>query len=359
MSIGLLQFNSGEHVFAGKNLAEAVVTDDDIVFSESYIVTGNELVARVIYATYDLTVLGSVSAKKITTNGDLHVIGNIIADEIICHGNLLCTGEVRAKKLSVDNSTVAESITSDEVQTSGNIFSQLTIDTDSVLETNGLVVAGEGIMGDGSFSAKAAIANEYFEFNGVKNSSVFEISSMEFSQVDQPAAVQPAASPDTYDIADAIDIFTRSLSESLDEWSLEEEERFIEEVKQTTLLIPDLHAVDTIIDKIVALSYEREIDNFRDYLYVLLARETFPEALVKYETIEPVLNDMFHRATPRIGSMRYSAKNIEEFASSLYILHKYADILPIDEKIAADKVFSSVGLRFSTVEHAWRRYNNE
>ena len=36
----LIQYNSGDHVLGNKNVAEAVTTDGDIVFNESYIVVG-------------------------------------------------------------------------------------------------------------------------------------------------------------------------------------------------------------------------------------------------------------------------------------------------------------------------------
>lgn len=43
----LIQFNSGDHVLGNKNVTEAVITDGDIVFNESYVVIGESLEAKI------------------------------------------------------------------------------------------------------------------------------------------------------------------------------------------------------------------------------------------------------------------------------------------------------------------------
>ena len=90
---------------------------------------------------------------------------------------------MRVNKCNLGSYAMVGSVIGKEVYAAGDLFIKTTIDTDSSLEVDGLVVAGEGIMGDGSFMAKAAIANEYFEFSGKNNSKVFEISEMEFTEV--------------------------------------------------------------------------------------------------------------------------------------------------------------------------------
>ena len=42
----LIQFNSGDHVLGNKNVAEALTSDGDIVFNESYVVIGEALEAK-------------------------------------------------------------------------------------------------------------------------------------------------------------------------------------------------------------------------------------------------------------------------------------------------------------------------
>lgn len=357
MSTMIIQFNSSEHILGNKNIVEAVTTDGDVVFNESYIVVGVSLEARHIHATYDLSVISNIVAKSISINGDLFVKGDIEADELTCRGTFICTGEVHVRKLSIESYSVADSIVGEELLANGDLFVRTTVDTDSSLEADGLVVAGEGIMGIGSFKAKAAIANEYFEFNGKSEGKVFEISEMNFYAPEVASESNARGIDEIIEISKATEVFNKAFSQSLEEWSQLEEDKFIEGIRNVTELMHDLHFVDRIIDKIVELSYEREITNFRDFLYILCARNVFPEGLAKYETFEHVLKDMYEEATTKVLNMEFKAACVGEFACSLYIMDAYQSQLPISVEVAADKIFSSIGLRYSTVEHAWRDYN--
>lgn len=354
----LIQFNSGNHVLGNKNVAEAVTTNRDIVFNESYVVIGESLEARNIHATYDLDVMADIVADTISVNGNLFVKGDIEADEIICRGSFFCTGDVKANKCNLGSNAMLGSVVGKELYAGGDLFIKTTIDTDSILEVGGLVVAGEGIMGDGSFMAKAAIANEYFEFSGKSKSKVFEISEMEYteatiSQNDDGSSVDPVA----LNMEQVLQIFNRVLENSISYWNQFEEEEFITKIRMVTDSMCDLHMIDRVMDTVISLSYERQIDNFKDYLVVLCAKNIFPEGMVKYETLQPVIEEMFNEATYRIDKMDYKAGNIEELAGSLFILNKYWEQLPISMEEGADKIFSSIGIRYSTVEHIWREYN--
>ena len=115
--------------------------------------------------------------------------------------------------------------------------------------------------------------------------------------------------------------------------------------------------IDRVVDTVIALSYEGQIEHFKDYLYVLCAKNIFPDGMTKYETLQPVIEDMLNEATYKIDKMDYKAKNIQELAVSLFALENYYEQLPISVEEAADKIFSSIGIRYSTVEHIWREYN--
>lgn len=354
----LIQFNSGEQVLGNRNVAEAVTTNGDIVFNESYVVIGESLEAKNIHATYDLDVMTDIVADTISINGNLFVKGDIEADEIICRGSFFCTGDVRVNKCSLGASAMIGSVVGKELYAEGDLFIKTTIDTDLILETDGLVVAGEGIMGDGSFSAKAAIANEYFEFSGKSKSKVFEISEMEFTE----ATISPnddgaGMDPTSLNMEEALQIFNSVLENSISEWNQFEEEEYITEIRKVTDSMCDLHLIDRVLDTVISLSYERQINNFKDYLFVLCAKNIFPDGMVKYETLQPVIEEMLNEAAYRIDKMDFKVKNIEELAGSLFILNKYWEQLSISMEEAADKIFSSIGIRYSTVEHIWRDYN--
>lgn len=354
----LIQFNSGDRVLGNKNVAEAVTTDRDIVFNESYVVIGESLEAGNIHATYDLDVLADVVAETISVNGNLFVKGDIEADEIICRGTFHCTGEVRVNKCNLGSYAVIGSVICKELYAIGDLFIKTTIDTDSSLEADGLVIAGEGIMGDGFFEAKAAIANEYFEFNGKNKSKVFEISEMEFTEASiSHGADKSDIDLTTLDMEGTTKVFNYVLEKSVCEWNQFEEEEFIAEIRKVAESMYDLHMIDRVVDTVISLSYERQIDNFKDYLFVLCARNIFPGEMAHYETLQPVIEDMFNEATYHIDKMDYKAKNIEELAGSLLFLSKYCEQLSISMEEAADKIFSSIGIRYSTVEHIWRSYN--
>ena len=107
MSNKLLQFNSGDHVLGGKNITEAISSEGDIVFNESYIVIGDLLEAVHIHATYDLRVLGDIKAEQITVNGSLFVDGDIESDSLLCRGEFICTGVVRVANVELSIYSVA------------------------------------------------------------------------------------------------------------------------------------------------------------------------------------------------------------------------------------------------------------
>lgn len=357
MNRNLRQFNSSECVFGNKNVLESFESKDDIVFNESYIVIGSTLEGESIHATYDLTVLGDVIAQKLTVNGSLFVQGDIKVNELFCQGSFICTGDIKAKDLSLGPYSVVGSIKGESLHSSGDLYLKTTVDTDKELKVNGFVVAGEGILGAGTFNAKAAVANEYFEFYGKHKSKVFEISGMKFTEGSPETSVEIIGRCDAQDVNIATECFNKSFNEHLISWGKLEEDDFIRKIREISAKIDDLHMVDRIVDRVIALSYEREIDNFCDFLYLLCARNVFPKGLYEYETIEPVLRTMYEEARVKVASMDYRANKIEEFVVSLYALHKYHKQLPIGINEGADKVFSSIGIRYSTVEHIWRNQN--
>ena len=359
MSVELIQFNSGDHVLGGKNITEAISTEGDIVFNESYIVVGDLMEGAHIHATYDLRVLGDIKAKKLTVNGSLFVDGDIESDSLLCRGVFICSGMVKVANVELSSYSVADSLVGEELRAAGDLFVRTTVDTNTLLEVDGLVVAGEGIMGDGAFKAKAAIANEYYEFSGASESNVFEISTMNFAvHADElEHDVNPPLDVDNMNINTAVKSFNKVFAKCIDEWTSIEEGALISAIRATAANLPDLHSVDDIIDDIVELSYEREITNFRDYLYILYAKHVFPDELAGYETLKPVLTDLYDAVTFKIDIMEFKAKDISDFARSIYILSKYHSELPISFEEGADKIFSSIGLRYSTVEHAWRTHN--
>lgn len=356
MSAQLLQFNSGDHTLGGQNITEAPCTDGDIIFNESYIVVGDHLEAHKIYATYDLTVHGNLSAEEVVVNGALFVTGDIDATSLTCRGKFVCSGEVRVKDLTVDNFSVADSIASDSIEAASDLFIRTTVDTNKALHSSGLVVAAEGIMGAGDFSAKAAIANEYFEFDGDPSSKVFEISSMSFlgnsAPQEHPDQADTPVSTDDIDLGDIILLFKDAFEASSTEWAELDEDEMINYLFSVANSLPDMGSIKRIIDRIVEISYLTKITNLQDYLYIVWANEIFPDALLKYETLEGVFGPLFEDARQNLQSLEFSSSSIKGLSDSLYVLSVYHRKLAIDFDDCADKIFSSIGLRYATVKRA-------
>lgn len=359
MSAALVQFNSGDHNINGQNMTESISTDGDIVFNESYIVVGDTLEARKVYATYDLTVLGNLSADLIVVNGTLLVNGDIDAETLTCHGKFICTGEVRVKELTVDRFSIADSIVSDTIEASGDLFIRTTVDTNKELRTDGLLVAAEGIMGAGSFSAKAAIANEFFEFDGQPSSKVFEISSMSFinsPNPEVPTAVaipsEPTTPAEDLDLGNIILQFNDSFEATAKEWGNLDEDELINNLFSLANALPDMGAIKRIVDRIADISYLTKITNLLDYLYIIWAKEVFPDTLLHYETLEGVFGQLFEEAHKNSHNLEFSSSTIKGFSDALYVLSAYYRKLSIPFETCADMIFSSIGLRYSTVKRA-------
>lgn len=350
MSETIVQFNSGEQIVGNKNVAQAINTDGTIVFNESYIVIGDVLQGHTIHATYDLTVVGSVYADKLVVNGDLLVQGDIKVNKLECRGQCVCLGKIDAKRVSFGSLSFLSMIDSNEILAGDSLFVGSTMDIREAVNVNGMLVAGEGILGEGSFSSDSTVVNEYFEFSGEVHNKVYELSEMDFSAASDIRV-------EDVDISKLPSLLKASLSATIQEWGALEEDELIENVLAVAKQTPDLHLLSNLLPIVSELSYQKEIDNFRDYLYVLGAKNVFPNELSQYETIEPVLTTLFDKASEGLKDMDYASDDLSDFALSLYILSAYYSQLPVSLEEAGDKVFSSVGLRYSTVEHVWRKQN--
>lgn len=115
---------------------------------------------------------------------------------------------------------------------------------------------------------------------------------------------------------------------------------------------PRMNDVHDMMTRIIEISYLNRVDNFYDYLVLVAAKEFLPEELKHYDTVEGVFTDMFDEAVAAASDMDFWVDNINSFQYALWVIVNYSDKLGLPVSIAFDKVFSSVGLRYSTVERA-------
>lgn len=353
----LRQYDTSDTIVGGKNVLEAFKTDDIVIFNESYTIIGDETSAKRISATYDLTIIGDVVADEIKVNGDLTVTGNIKAKKLTCANTLICQGHVDVDNIYI-GSIIAKSVKCVEFVCDGNALIETTIDIDESSRTEKTMVACEGIMGAGNFSALNAIANEYFEFSGETQGNIMELGTdTTISKLAAPVHVGADLSELT--IGEVICQVEQRLQNEcakcgeLDEDALRELTKLLSNNSLYTLA-----EYADIFNTLTNISYQDEISDFGDYLIVIYAKKNLPESIYKYETVEHIDALMLPKAESILEELVFTPKSVEHIARCIQIVVGCADIIPMDTDSALDKIFSSFGLRYSTVKNVLEKEPN-
>lgn len=349
------QYDSSDTIIGEKNILEAFDCDDVVLFNESYVIIGEETHARIIRAAYDLTIIGDLFASEIQVNGTLTVAGNILAQKINCSNNLLCQGSLTADSIYVGSDLIADSVKCGEFLCDGNAVIRTTIDIDKASRTEKTMVACEGIIGGGTFAAMNAIANEYFEFDGDVEGNVVELETeTTLSEVSTPVSV-------------AADFSKLPIEEALARISerIRAEYARIEELDEDALLdltsklssgaLCELEDMGNLFERLTQISYKDEIDDLGDYLLIVYAKKKLPSQLYRYETIEHVDSILLPKAEASLEDLEFIPSSVEKIAQALHIIVQLQGSLPLSTETLCDKVFSSVGLRFSTVKSIMSR----
>ncbi len=345
----LRQYDTSDTVLGGKNMLEAFETDGAVLFNESYTIVGKQTSARKISAAYDLTIIGNIAVDEIKVNGDLTVIGDISANVLTCANTFICQGHVDADKIYVGG-IVAKSVKCVEFVCEGNALIETTIDIDKSSRTDKTMVACEGIMGAGTFAALNAIANEYFEFSGDIQGKVLELES-DTTLSEMTAPVQVGNDLSELNIEDAVrQVEDRLKAEykkcgAMDEGAVIELTRLLGNNSLSTLA-----DYATIFDALTNISYQDEIDDLGDYLTVVFAKKILPEEIYRYETIEHIDTLMLPEAEKVLDDLEFRPQSVEHIARCIRIAIECADDIPMDIDSVLDKIFSSFGLRYSTVK---------
>ena len=108
MNNEVIKFSSKEST--NHNVVDAINTDKDITFKESYIVVGELLKGRNIYANYDLRIMGDIEADSITVLGNLYVSGDIRAKKLSCSKKVICEGDIDSDEIIIDDSVFSNNI---------------------------------------------------------------------------------------------------------------------------------------------------------------------------------------------------------------------------------------------------------
>lgn len=341
-----VHFESSSRKIGGENITEATQTTNRLVFNESYTVIGNKLKASSIYAVYDLTIIGDIEAEEVEVGGTLNITGNIKANRILCNKSILCNGDIDAETVS-GSEIIANNITCKELHSTTNVIARMTIDVSESLEAEQSVVSGEGIVGNGVFSAQNAIAVDFFEFDGTVEGKVMEIAT---DDVFGEPIIKPVASVDTMTIEEMIQLVRGKISTGLEAAGEVDEEELLAFIKK----ISDgdsarLYDWEKIASRLVELSYSNKITNLADYLTVVYAKEVLPKEVTGYETIEHVFKKMLPEAEKHLDSIEYKARTVDEFALSLIIAELFQKVIKLEKNDMIDRIFQSIGIKYKTV----------
>ena len=345
-----LLYDTSELLVSGINIAESVNSvDTRLIYNESYVVIGENLKAASVFACYDLTVIGNVEVEDIEIGGSLYVMGDIKSKRISCSNSIICNGRIDSEEI-LGSEIIAGDITCHTVSCPGNIMVKNTIDVSESLSCKKSVLTGEGILGDGRFSVKNAVAAEYFDFSGDVKGKIIELETdASYGQPDKE---------DTQ--GDSFSDYMRRVIQRIEE-ELEKSGEVDEE--ELVALVSKLSNVDKynlsdwkqLMDRLVDLSYTNKIVNLLDYLIVVMAKRIMPVQVTCYETVEHVFSQLLPLAEKDIDLLPFHASNVEELAYALKVAVYCEEDLVLSKDEVLDRIFQSIGIKYKTVQTFLKR----
>lgn len=342
---GIVQYDTSTIRIGEKNILEAFCSKTSLLFNESYTILGDTMEATSIIACYNLTVVGDLKVEKIEVKGSLTIVGSLSATEVYCQNDLFCNGRIIAETIEVGTDLIAEAVNCKKFYCGGNALVKTTIDLEDA-HTDRVMIAGEGIIGGGNFSVQTAIAIEYFEYDGSIEGEVLELDSGTSFGDERPIKQVPEKVSLEELIINAKEALLQGIISSGDE----SEDCLLEfAMKLSKIDVANTTDWFNVFSYVIDFSYLDKIENFRDYLFLLYAKEILPKEMVEYETVEHIFKKPLEKATIEAREMSFTASSIEEVMLALKIVIQYHNILSVDKDEAFDKIFQSIGIKYSTV----------
>ena len=344
----LIQYDGENHNIAGKNVIEAFEGSDTVIFNETYFVIGTHTEALKIQAMYDLTIIGDLTVQECVVNGSLTIIGEARISSLSCYNSLICRGDLYADKIYVGGDMIVESAVCDELVCDGSVTVHTTININQSVKVAKTIFACEGIMGEGSFSALNGIANEYFEFDGDIEGKIFEL------DTDTTICDTVPTKKAVCDSAEAaIAIASQKISDEIRSYSDLSESELIEHLRALASAenrdMKHLPVLEGLFKKLTELSYQTRIETVEDYLLVLSAQNLLPQEIYSYESIEHVGSLLLPNAKKDLDSLSFDVTSLKQLARVLKMAVQFEEDFDEDWDLLMDKIFESIGLRYSTV----------
>lgn len=347
-NVSLVQYDGEVSGIAGKNVIEAFEGDDSIIFNETYMIVGEHTKALKIHAMYDLTIMGDVTVQECVVNGSLTIFGDAHIANLTCYNTFICKGNLHADKIYVGQNIIVGSIDCDDIICDGNVVLQTTANINQNAKIGKTMVACEGIMGAGTFSAINAIANEYFEFDGEYEGKILELETDATINNTVPVKAAPCET-----IEDIINLANQKLEEEYAKCPDLDEKEMIKHLKKLGAIqsreLKVLPIVEPLFTKLTEISYQDRIETIDEYLMVLMAQKMLPTEVYKYESVDHIGKLLLPKAQSEIDELGFEPCTIEQFSRVLSMAVKFEETLSADWEILMDKVFESIGLKYSTV----------
>jgi len=344
----LIQYDGEEGGIAGKNIIEAFEGNDSVIFNETYIIIGEHTEALKIHAMYDLTIMGDVTVQECVINGSLTIIGTARIANLTCYNGFICKGDLYSDKIYVGGDIIVDSIVCNELICDSNVTIQTTANINHTAKIGKNMVACEGIMGAGKFSATNAIANEYFEFDGDYEGKILELETDNIISDSAPVKVVAVET-----IEEIINLANQKLVEEYGKCPSLDEEAIIEHLRNLGAIeseeLRNLPIIEPLFSRLTDLSYQDKIETIEEYLTVLVAQRVLPSEVFSYESIDHIGKLFLPKVQNEMEELSFEPTSIGQFANVLSMAVRFEEDLSPDWELLMDKIFESVGLKYSTV----------
>lgn len=344
----LVQFDGEADGIAGKNVIEAFEGNNSIIFNETYLVVGEHTKAVKIHAMYDLTIIGDVTVRECVVNGSLTIIGDAHISNLTCYNTFICKGNLYSDKIYVGRNMNVGSIDCNEIICDGNVVLQTTVNINQSAKIGKTMVACEGIMGAGTFSAVNAIANEYFEFDGEYEGKILELETDTTISDTTPVKTAPCET-----VEEIIELVNQKLAEEYEKCPDLDEGEIIDHLKKFSAIqntgLKVLPIIEPLFTKLTEISYQDRIETIDEYLIVLMAQRMLPSELYNYESVDHIDKLYLPKARNKIEDLSFEPCTIEQFSRVLSMAVKFEEELSADWEPLMDKIFETIGLKYSTV----------
>lgn len=350
-----IQFDYSAEKVMGLNILHAQEYEDDLLFNESYLVLGNIETDKHIHATYDLFVIGDLYANRVTVNGSLIIFGNIITNFLQVQKDIFCSGKIDVQNINGFRNIFSHEINCNEIYCTGNLITMSTMNVDKALNSDGIVVVCEGIIGAGNFNAKNVIVNDYFEFQGKVLGNIFEISTMTTIQPVSQSEQREHIDIGNKDIPQLAFVYFNLKKEIQKQFDLMTQTEDEETIRAALLELTKENSLDYaelfgIFEEVVKYSYGNKIKDIFDYLILIRAKTLLPTSLSSYETVSGVFDVILKNAGHNVSELDFQVKSQKHFAEALKIAVDYRiDLGEQNYKHVMEKIFSSIGILYSTV----------